>query len=106
MRSAVVIALGDSPSLKTLGRHPENDIVAPWPSISRRHAVVVAGEESTLIIDRGSANGTFLGKERLLADVPRALRDGDEIVFGSDLHGIYLTSRGLLETARGVDVAA
>src|SRR3954470_9620223 len=42
LRTAVVVPIGAGPTLKTLGRHPENDIVAPWPSISRRHAVVVA----------------------------------------------------------------
>src|SRR4051812_24232332 len=68
LKSAVVVPIGDGrrATLKTLGRHPENDIVAPWPSISRRHAMILADPDNTFLLDRGSANGTFLGKERLL----------------------------------------
>ena len=106
VRNAVVVPFESSLQLKTLGRHPENDIVAPWPSISRRHAMILVGEDGSFLVDRGSANGTFLGMERLLPDVPRPLRDGDEVVFGSDLHAIYLTSHGLLATVRRINSAA
>jgi hypothetical protein len=106
LKTAVVVPLGDTPMLKTLGRHPENDIVAPWPSISRRHAALVASEDAAFLIDRGSANGTFLGTERLLPDVPRLMRDGDEVRFGDDLHAVFLTSEGLLATVRRLNRAA
>lgn len=105
MRTAVVVPVGAAPALRTLGRHSENDIVAPWPSISRRHALIVADEKAAYLVDRGSANGTFLGKERLFPDVPRLLRDGDELVFGTDLHAVYLTGRGLLATIRRLNAA-
>jgi pSer/pThr/pTyr-binding forkhead associated (FHA) protein len=106
VKSAVVVPVGGTPGLTTLGRHPENDIVVPWGSISRRHAVIVSDDDQALLIDRGSANGTFVGKERLLPDVARALREGDEIVFGDDIHALFLTSRGLLATIRRMNSAA
>lgn len=106
LRNAVVVPIGAGPRLTTLGRHPENDIVAPWPSISRRHAVIVAGEDAAFMIDRGSANGTFIAKERLVPDVPRELKNADEILFGTEVHAVYLTSRGLLATVRTINAAA
>lgn len=51
--------------------------------VSRRHAAIVRKEGGALqIVDRGSPNGTFLNGQRLIANQPRILRDGDELRFG------------------------
>ncbi len=66
----------------TIGRRTENDIALPWDSeVSRLHAVVepVAGE--WILVDDGlSANGTFVGLERVQGR--RRLRDGEAIRCG------------------------
>lgn len=45
----------------TIGRSEENVIIAPDPSVSRKHAVVYLDEQRRLVIeDLGSTNGTFI----------------------------------------------
>jgi len=50
--------------------------------VSRRHAVVIGRSGVLSIVDKGSPNGTFLNGQRLVANQPRILRDGDEIRLG------------------------
>ena len=51
---------------------------------SRCHAEIVSGTDGTHdIVDVGSTNGTFVGGARLTPRVPRRLREGDVIEFGS-----------------------
>jgi pSer/pThr/pTyr-binding forkhead associated (FHA) protein len=51
--------------------------------VSRRHAAIVRKEGGSLqIVDKGSPNGTFLNGQRLIANQPRILRDGDELRLG------------------------
>lgn len=50
--------------------------------VSRRHATIVLRDGTLHIIDNGSANGTFLNGQRLVAQQPRILRDGDDIRLG------------------------
>lgn len=50
--------------------------------VSRRHARIFAQESRVLLQDEGSANGTYLNGERLIALQPQRLRDGDRIKLG------------------------
>lgn len=50
--------------------------------VSRRHAAILRKDGSLHIVDKGSPNGTFLNGQRLVADQPRVLRDGDDIRLG------------------------
>lgn len=63
-----------------IGRHPDNDIVLPAdPTVSRRHAQLVQQPAGPLIVDLGSAGGTYVNGQQ----VERAsLRDGDRIRLG------------------------
>ena len=65
--------------------HPDVDL-APFggleKGVSRVHAAVCRSEGSLLLIDKASANGTYLNGQRLAIDQPRVLRDGDEIRLG------------------------
>ena len=57
--------------------------------VSRIHAALRRGEEVLSIVDLDSANGTFLNGQRLAANLPRLLRDGDEIRLGKLIMHIY-----------------
>ncbi|MAS34837.1 MAG: hypothetical protein CL610_12575 [Anaerolineaceae bacterium] len=50
--------------------------------VSRRHAVITRRETALNLIDLGTTNGTFLNGQRLVANQPRVLRDGDEVRLG------------------------
>jgi len=47
--------------------------------VSRRHAAIRREEESLILVDLGSTNGTYLNGQRLIPHQPRVLRDGDEV---------------------------
>lgn len=50
--------------------------------VSRRHAKIVHRDGKLHVVDNGSANGTYLNGQKLFAEQPRVLRDGDEIRLG------------------------
>lgn len=50
--------------------------------VSRRHAAIRRAEDSLMLLDLNSTNGTFLNGQRLPPQQPRVLRDGDEIRLG------------------------
>jgi hypothetical protein len=48
----------------TLGRSPDNIVVIPDPTVSRKHAVIsTVGEGEVIIRDLGSTNGTYILEE-------------------------------------------
>lgn len=49
---------------------------------SRRHSCIEFDKKVWVVTDLGSSNGTWVNGERLTANVPHALQDGDEIAFG------------------------
>ncbi|NLF74089.1 MAG: FHA domain-containing protein [Chloroflexi bacterium] len=57
--------------------------------VSRRHASIRRGENTLMLVDLGSANGTHLNGQRLTPDQPRVLRDGDEVRMGKLVFRIY-----------------
>lgn len=67
------------------GEAPEVDLT-PYDAldkgVSRRHAAIIRKDGSLHIVDMGSANGTFLNGQRLVANQPRVLRDGDDVRLG------------------------
>jgi ribosomal protein L37E len=50
--------------------------------VSRQHAAILLKDGSLHIMDLGSYNGTFLNGQRLIANQPRVLRDGDSVRLG------------------------
>ena len=66
----------------SLGRSHENDVVLADDRASRHHARVDLQEGAWVILDLGSANGTFVNGERVRQQV---LRPGDEIRIGDTL---------------------
>lgn len=81
----VLLFLGDKPlgafSLAkgelTIGRNPGNDILIDNVGVSRRHAAIRASGGRFTVEDLGSANGTFVGGQRITS---HELKDGDEIL--------------------------
>lgn len=69
-----------SGEVTTIGRAAENDVVIRDPRVSRRHARLCRHGQHLLLEDLGSANGTFLNSERVLA--PLKVWDGDRITVG------------------------
>lgn len=50
--------------------------------VSRQHAIIEMAEDTLMLMDVGSSNGTFLNGQRLNPNQPRVLRDGDEVRLG------------------------
>ncbi len=70
-----------------IGRDPGSKVCLDYSTVSRRHALIVVGQESALLEDLGSKNGTSVGGVRLVG--PATLRDGDRIGFGQ----VFVTYR-------------
>ncbi len=64
----------------SIGRELSNDIPIVEPEISRRHARIVKRDDSYMIEDLGSTNGTFVNDVRVSALHP--LKTGDVITLG------------------------
>jgi hypothetical protein len=67
------------------GDAPEIDLsrfAALEKGVSRRHASIIRKDGSLYLVDNASANGTFLNGQRVVANQPRVLRDGDDIRLG------------------------
>jgi pSer/pThr/pTyr-binding forkhead associated (FHA) protein len=57
--------------------------------VSRQHAIIEFNEDTLMLLDAGSANGTYLNGQRLLPNQPRVLRDGDEVRLGKLVAHVY-----------------
>lgn len=85
-----------------LGRASDADVVVNDNLVSRRHVVLLCGPEGVQVVDAGSANGTFLGGQRLPAQQPIPLMDGAQFRVGQTL----LTFRAAKVEAEVAAVAA
>jgi ABC-type multidrug transport system ATPase subunit len=83
-----------------IGRSPDNEIVVPDPSVSRRHANLrISPTGRHRIVDMGSRNGTFVNGVRVSQ---AALNDNDTVTFGS---ATFLFTGGELRQLAGEDDA-
>jgi hypothetical protein len=76
----------------TAGAKPGIDLSpygAQEKGVSRVHASLKRGDETLVIVDLGSVNGTHLNGQRLIPNQPRVLRDGDELRLGMLTCNIY-----------------
>lgn len=64
-----------------VGRAPENDLVIDSTTISRQHAYIGPRGEAWLLVDKGSANGTFVNGRRVTG--PQELANGDILTLGN-----------------------
>lgn len=63
----------------SIGRTPDNDITLDNKAVSRKHAQIEFGDDSALIIDNESLNGTFVNKRKINEEI---LKDKDQITIG------------------------
>lgn len=66
----------------TLGRHTSNNVVLTDDGVSRRHCKLAPAATGYLLEDLGSANGTFVGGQRVER---HALSDGDVFQLGPNV---------------------
>jgi DNA-binding winged helix-turn-helix (wHTH) protein len=69
------------PGETIIGRDPGAAVFIDDRSVSRRHARIVVSDESAILEDLASKNGTFLGEKKVAAPTP--LSDGDKVKIGS-----------------------
>lgn len=75
-----------------IGRHDDHSGLTPQidltrfgglnMGVSRRHAMIIRRERWLEIVDLGSPNGTFVNGRKLTPNLPRKMRDGDDIRLG------------------------
>jgi pSer/pThr/pTyr-binding forkhead associated (FHA) protein len=66
-----------------IGRAAGVDVRLPDRAVSARHASLrVETSTRVVLVDHGSTNGTRVNGQALVAERPRALRDGDELALG------------------------
>lgn len=71
----------DEPSL-AIGRDPSVDLVLDHGSVAEVHALVLARDDGVFLVDQGSAVGTFVNDQRLVANEPVPIEVGDAIRLG------------------------
>jgi hypothetical protein len=76
-----VLALPEHPTRPvTIGRAPDCDCHLTEPSVSRRHAQLRRVDETWLLRDLGSSNGTRLNGIRVIEEIE--VRPGDQLSLG------------------------
>jgi hypothetical protein len=78
------------PGTNSLGRGDANNFKISDPSVSGSHCQIVVGEDSVLLKDCGSTNGTFVGGAQIQE---RQLENGQAIRLGS-VEMVFLTNGG------------
>ena len=63
-----------------VGRAVTSDLTVFDPTVSRKHAELVAGSDGVTVTDLGSSNGTFVNGARIYQ--PQFAREGDVVTFG------------------------
>ena len=80
----------------SVGRSKACDIVLGYSTVSRFHAVLSKHKNVWRVADTRSKTGTYINAEKI--DKPRALADGDTIVFGNAVF-VFVEAVGERETA-------
>ena len=70
------------PSMITIGRTSNHDVVLSDIKVSKFHAFIRESGRRFELIDAGSSNGTWVGERRLQKREPYPLQVGEEVRFG------------------------
>jgi pSer/pThr/pTyr-binding forkhead associated (FHA) protein len=81
----------DQPTI-TIGRSSDNQLALDESSVSRRHARLTVESGRLMIEDLGSANGTFIGAQRLAPQNPGLVSE-DQVVRVGDVEIRYVPPR-------------
>lgn len=71
-----------------VGRHPDNDLVLPDSSISRKHALCIINQDTILVKDLGSMNGIKVDGEPVTQGLAR---DGQIVTIGEVICKIHIS---------------
>lgn len=97
LRDEVVIGRDRQDSLDS-----DHVLLVPSHTVSRRHAHIQRRDNTFLVEDLHSFNGTFLGEERLLPGTWYPLHDGDELRISSSVlmvfHSLVTSARDNVKT--------
>lgn len=77
----------DAPQI-LIGRTDDNDISIPSSYVSRHHLLLFRRDDSTILVDLNSTNGTYVNSERVYN---HKLAHNDVITI--DLHSMFVTYR-------------
>jgi hypothetical protein len=75
-------SLNLSSSTVNIGRGPQNQLNLSDPQVSHVHAQIYPQGQNHIVVDLGSANGTFVNEQRLPPKTAHLLRVGDRVRFG------------------------
>ena len=64
-----------------IGRNQDNDIVIDDTSVSRHHATIIQTNNSFIVCDNSSSNGTFVNGQRIEDDT--VLKQNDKLTLGT-----------------------
>lgn len=84
----------------TIGRAEENDIFIPDKTVSRKHAELVAKEDSVSLVNYG-VNGSVINGTAVRDDRPRSLSQDSTITIGPCIFQVLLT---LMESTQQVSI--
>jgi hypothetical protein len=91
------------PSMITVGRTDNNDLVVPDEQVSKFHAFFRLVGDRVELTDAGSRNGTFVGSVKLPArGTGAAVNRGDRFAFGAVEFQLF-DARGCWEWLRNID---
>ena len=83
------------PSMISLGRGMNNDVVFMLETVSKFHGYFIHRGDGWTFTDQRSVNGTLLNGRRLELCVTHALADGDRLTFGADLETRFVLPESL-----------
>ena len=84
------------PSLITLGRAANCDLVFPIGTVSKVHAYLRRRTEGWSLVDQRSTNNTTLNGKPVQGEGERLLTEGDVVGIGPEAVGVFLSPAGLL----------
>lgn len=82
IRDAAGMQLVFDASRVLIGRGSHSDLQLPDPSVCLRHASIRARGRHYVIVDEGSANGVFVGEQRLDCETPQRIASGQAFRLG------------------------
>jgi pSer/pThr/pTyr-binding forkhead associated (FHA) protein len=88
----------------TVGRATDNGLVIDEASISRRHARLTVEASRLMVEDLGSANGTFVGGQRLQPNTPSPVPAEQPVRLG-DVELLFIPARPIVSAGSAPTVA-
>ena len=88
------------PSKILVGRAANNDVVLPYPSLSKLHAFFALDGGRLTLTDAGSKNGTFVNDQPVPATGAVAVADHDVVRFGATMRVAVLSGEAFYDAAR------